>query len=201
VNPGGAVLRGVACAGLVALGCSGSGARADGGADSSIFCGSPAPFPGSCGGTASGTGTTPLGTAFAPTAVNALLGETCTDAGVSYHLASIELLLGAGPDVVLFTFDQTTDGGAVPFIGAHEVSARFESLTCDSSTPPSSVVSITAINANATVDITAGDDPSAAPQPATGTVTGTVMFSGAGQSGSGSFSTPYCVVAACPIMN
>jgi hypothetical protein len=184
-------------AALAGLGCSG-GSRAAGGPGGPSFCGDSDVFQGACGGTVSGSGTTPLGTPFTPTAVRATVAETCPATGVEHHLSSIDFLLGSGPDWVSVTFHDQLDAGSASLVGSHEVIARFTSLSCTTAPSGQMDVTITSLTANGMVQITAGDDPAAAAAAGSGTLSGTLSYAGAGQNGSATFATPYCAFDPCP---
>jgi hypothetical protein len=51
---------------------------------------------------------------------------------------------------------------------------------------------------DATVELTAGDDPNAIWSSQAGMVTGTFTFSMGSFSGSASFTSPYCQLSGCP---
>jgi hypothetical protein len=184
--------------GLAGLGCGGGGGRTDAGM---TFCGDSAVFQGGCGGTASGTGTTALGTLFRPTAVRVALGAECSAVDVDHSLPSVDFLFGSGPDYAHLTFKDQPDGGQVPFLGQHQVWVRFTSFTPCAILPGGMSTTVTTVTMDGTAEIVAGDDPNTAVAAGAGMLTGTLTFSGAGQSGSGSFSSPYCTLDPCPAQN
>jgi hypothetical protein len=129
-----------------------------------------------------------------PTAVRVTVAATCSAAGADHHLGSIDIQLGPGPDFASLVLHDQTDAGAGTFVGSHDVLAHFKSFSCMAQTGQ---LTITAVTTDGTLEITAGDDPSAAAAAGAGMVSGTFTFSGAGQSGSGSFSSPYCAFDTC----
>jgi hypothetical protein len=180
---------------VVGVGCSGSGS-AKGGGDS--FCGNTNLFHGACGGSISATGTTPLGSPFAPTAVYAAVGSTCSSVPTDHYVQSVEIAFGPAHDFARITFMDQGDGGAEGFLGTHAVKAVFDSFSTCQSGPQGLSVEITAATVDATVDLTAGDDPNAIWAAQAGTVTGTFTFSNATGSGSATFTSPYCQFSECP---
>ena len=194
-------MRGILIAGWVAsvcvagVGCNGSGSAKDGG---DTFCGDSNLSHGACGGSVSGTGTTPLGSPFDATAVYVAVGSTCSPAPTDHYVQSVEIAFGPAHDFARLTFADQEDGGAGAFLGSHAVTAVFESFSTCKSTPQGLSLDITAVPIDATVDLTAGDDPNAIWSAQAGTVTGTFTFSNATGSGSASFTSPYCQVSGCP---
>jgi hypothetical protein len=184
----------VASVGVVGLGCSGSGS-AKGGGDS--FCGENL-FHGACGGSISGTGTTPLGSPFDPTAVYVAVGSTCASAPTDHYVQSVEIAFGPAHDFAQLTFADQGDGGAAAFLGSHAVKAVFDSFSTCNSGPQGMSLTATSAIIDATVDLTAGDDPNSIASAQAGTVTGTFTFSNATGSGSASFTSPYCQFSGCP---
>jgi hypothetical protein len=186
-------------AALLGLGCSG-GSRAAGPGGGITYCGDSDVFQGGCGGTVSGSGSTPLGP-FMPTAVRVTVAATCPATGVEHNLSSIDFQIGSGPDFARVTFNDQPDAGSVAFVGSHEIRARFTSFSPCAILPGGMSTTVTSVLTDGTAQITMGDDPNVAAAAGAGTVSGTFSFSGAGQSGSGSFSSPYCAFDPCPMMN
>jgi hypothetical protein len=184
-----------ASVGVVGVGCNGGGAAKDGG-DS--FCGDTDLFHGACGGSISGTGTTPFGSPFDPTGVYVAVGSTCSSAPTNHHVQSVEIAFGAAHDFARITFMDQEDGGAGAFLGTHAVGAFFESFSTCQWGPQGMSLTATFATIDATVDLTAGDDPNAIGTAQAGTVTGTFTFSSATGSGSASFTSPYCQFSGCP---
>jgi hypothetical protein len=184
----------VASVGVVGVGCNGSG-PARGGGDS--FCGETL-FHGACGGSISGSGTTPLGSPFDPTGVYVAVGSTCSSAPTDRYVQSVEIAFGPAHDFALLTFADQGDGGAAAFLGSHAVTASFDSFSTCQSGPQGMSLTGTSVNIDATVDLTAGDDPNAIGGAQAGTVTGTFTFSNATGSGAASFTSPYCQFTGCP---
>jgi hypothetical protein len=185
----------VASVGLVGVGCNGSG-PARGGGDS--FCGDTNLFHGACGGSVSGTGTTPLGSPFDATGVYVAVGSTCASAPTDHYVQYVEIAFGPAHDFARLTFADQGDGGAGAFLGSHAVEAIFKSFSTCKSVPQGMSVDITSVGVDATVDLTAGDDPNSIWSAQAGTVTGTFTFSDASGSGSASFTSPYCQFSGCP---
>jgi hypothetical protein len=185
----------VASVGVVGVACNGSGS-AKGGRDS--YCGDSNLFQGACGGSISGTGTTPLGSPFDPTAVYVAVGSTCSSAPTDHYVQSVEIAFGPAHDFARLTFADQGDGGAGAFLGSHAVTAVFDSFSTCQSGPQGMSLTGTSVNVDATVDLTAGDDPNAIWSAQAGTVTGTFTFSNATGSGSASFTSPYCQFSGCP---
>ena len=93
---------------------SGSPDAGDGSPDAGevSFCGATDLFHGECGGSVSGSGTTPLGSPFAPTAVYVAVGSTCGSAGSDRYVQYIEIAYGPAHDFARLTFTDDADGGA-----------------------------------------------------------------------------------------
>ena len=179
---------------VVGVGCNGSGS-AKSGRDS--FCGDKYLFQGACGGSISGTGTTPLGSPFDPTAVYVAVGSNCASAPTDHYVQSVEIAFGPAHDFALLTFAEQGDGGARAFLGSHAVTAIFQSFSTCTSGPQGMSLTATSVNIDAAIDLTAGDDPNAIWTAQAGTVTGTFTFSDAPDSGSASFTSPYCQFSGC----
>lgn len=177
------------------FGCSGSGSTGPG---QGSFCGDTDLFHGECGGSVSGTGTTPLGSPFAPTAVYVAVGSTCGSAGSDRYVQYIEFAYGTGHDFARLTFTDGGDGGAGAFVGSHDVSAMFESLSTCMSTPQGRSVTVESLTVDGVADLTAGDDPNVIWSAQAGTVSGTFTSSGASGSVTASFTSPYCKFSGCP---
>ena len=180
---------------VVGVGCNGSG-PAKGGRDT--FCGDNHLFQGACGGSISGTGTTPLASPFDPTAVYVAVGSNCSSAGTDHYVQSVEIAYGPAHDFALLTFADQGDGGAGAFLGSHAVEALFESFSTCMLVPQGMSLTATTLAIDATVGLTAGDDPNAIWSAQAGSVTGTFTFSNATGSGSASFTSPYCQFSGCP---
>jgi hypothetical protein len=80
----------------------------------------------------------------------------------------------------------------------HAVTASFDSFSTCKSVPQGLSVDITVAAVDATVDLTAGDDPNSIGSAQAATVTGTFTFSNATGSGSASFTSRYCHFSGCP---
>ena len=126
------------------------------------------------------------------------VGSTCSSAGTDHYVQYVEIAFGPAHDFARLTFTDQGDGGAGAFLGSHAVTASFDSFSTCKSVPQGMAVTITAATVDATVDLTAGDDPNALGSAQTGTVTGTFTFSNATGSGSASFTSPYCHFSGCP---
>jgi hypothetical protein len=135
----------------------------------------------SCGGTVTGSGSTPSGV-FNATDVNVKVIFTCNAINVAISDASAakQLSLALHP---------SADGGADTIIGSHDVTAVFTAFQ------GGSIVTTTA-----TLVVSAIGDPFAGtpdnPQP-TGTLDATFALDRDGFTLSGSFSSPYCSAMAC----
>ena len=126
------------------------------------------------------------------------VGSTCTSAPTDHYVQYVEIAYGPAHDFARLTFADQGDGGAGAFLGSHAVTAIFESLSTCKSGPQGMSLTATSVNIDATVDLTAGDDPNTIGSAQAGTVTGTFTFSNATGSGSASFTSPYCQFSECP---
>jgi hypothetical protein len=126
------------------------------------------------------------------------VGSNCSAAPTDHYVQSVEIAFGPAHDFARITFMDQGDGGAGTFLGTHTVRAVFDSFSTCQSGPQGFSVEITAATVDATVDLTAGDDPNVIWGAKAGTVTGTFTFSNASGSGSASFTSPYCQFSGCP---
>ncbi len=139
-----------------------------------------------------------MGSPFDPTGVYVAVGSTCSSAPTDRYVQYVEIAFGPAHDFAKLTFADQGDGGAGAFLGSHAVTAVFDSFSTCTSGPQGLSVEGTAATIDATVDLTAGDDPNAIGSAQAGTVTGTFTFSNATGSGSASFTSPYCQFSGCP---
>src|SRR5579871_6225682 len=104
----------IASVGGVGVGCNGSG-PVKGGRDT--YCGDRNLFQGTCGGSVSGTGTTPFGSSFDPTAVYVAVGSNCSSTPTNRYVQSVEIAFGPAHDFALLTFADQGNGDAGTFLG------------------------------------------------------------------------------------
>ena len=161
----------------VCVSCFSCGATGNGSEDAGQIsvCGQPV-FRGACGGTVSGSGFTPIGTPFTPTAVHVALGSTCLPSGADHHLEYIEVALGSGHDFARLTFTDQPEGGVVAFLGSHEVSAQFKSFSPCTIDGGQTTIEVTSVTTSGTLEITAGDDPNVSWSARSGMLSGTFTF-------------------------